>query len=427
MFHFLCLPCPVYESFKEYIAIETLDGDNKYDAGKHGLQDAEKGLIFVSLPPILHLHLMRFQYDALTGNSFKFNDRFEFYEHINLDPYLKTAESQPAAYTLHAVLVHSGDNHAGHYVVYINPLANGEWCQFDDDVVSRCTKFEAIEHNYGGVDDDVCVNARICSNAYMLVYIRDAAMPMVLQEIQESEIPDELTERLRDEQRIEVVRRRERVAASTFMTVNVLFEDFFESNDLANLCDTEKCRTFKVNKTQTMAELMEIFADTMKVSVHRMRVWPMVQRHNETIRPAWFDIEENIGKSIEDCAYMQSPWIVFLEMLLPDSPLKQLPSFDKKRDTFLFFKCYDPVQKRLNYCGQGYYDVHNGIADLVPEMCDRVGWPTDTILTVYEEVSFHAARKIFNHSDTLDEVRMQPGSSYICTLTICISCLILCI
>ena len=28
----------VYESFKEYIAVETLDGDNKYDAGDYGMQ-----------------------------------------------------------------------------------------------------------------------------------------------------------------------------------------------------------------------------------------------------------------------------------------------------------------------------------------------------------------------------------------------------
>ena len=32
--------------------------------------------------------------------------------------------------------VHSGDNHGGHYVVFINPLGNGHWCKFDDDVVS---------------------------------------------------------------------------------------------------------------------------------------------------------------------------------------------------------------------------------------------------------------------------------------------------
>ena len=28
----------VYESFKDYIAVETLEGENKYDAEKYGLQ-----------------------------------------------------------------------------------------------------------------------------------------------------------------------------------------------------------------------------------------------------------------------------------------------------------------------------------------------------------------------------------------------------
>lgn len=66
---------PVDESFKDYISTETLDGENKYDAGEHGLQEAEKGVIFASFPPVLHLHLMRFQYDPITDSSVKFNDR----------------------------------------------------------------------------------------------------------------------------------------------------------------------------------------------------------------------------------------------------------------------------------------------------------------------------------------------------------------
>lgn len=174
----------VDESFKDYIAKETLDGDNKYDAGEHGLQDAEKGVIFSAFPPVLHLHLMRFQYDPITDCSVKFNDRFEFYEKISLDSYLQEPDpNNPANYTLHAVLVHSGDNHGGHYVVFINPRGDGKWCKFDDDVVSRCTKQEAIEHNYGGHDEDMNMTVKHCTNAYMLVYIRDSELHNVLQEV----------------------------------------------------------------------------------------------------------------------------------------------------------------------------------------------------------------------------------------------------
>ena len=69
-------PLTVYESLRDYISVETLDGDNKYDAGEHGLQEAEKGVIFQSFPPVLHLHLMRFQYDPLTDSNVKINDKY---------------------------------------------------------------------------------------------------------------------------------------------------------------------------------------------------------------------------------------------------------------------------------------------------------------------------------------------------------------
>lgn len=47
-----------------YVTPEMMDGDNKYHAGDDfGLQDAKKGTIFMEFPPVLHLHLKRFEYD----------------------------------------------------------------------------------------------------------------------------------------------------------------------------------------------------------------------------------------------------------------------------------------------------------------------------------------------------------------------------
>jgi len=48
------------DSFKDYIQVETMDGDNKYMAEGYGLQDARKGVIFEKLPPVLHLQLKRY-------------------------------------------------------------------------------------------------------------------------------------------------------------------------------------------------------------------------------------------------------------------------------------------------------------------------------------------------------------------------------
>lgn len=397
----------VYESFKDYIAKETLEGDNKYDAGEHGLQDAEKGVVFVKFPPVLHLHLMRFQYDPITDNSVKFNDRFEFYENISLDKYLQSVEDTPAEYTLHAVLVHSGDNHGGHYVVYINPYGDGKWCKFDDDVVSKCNKSEAIEHNYGGgIDDDLSLNAKHCSNAYMLVYIRNSAMPTVLQEIKESDIPSELIDRLAEERRFEQARRRERSEANTYITINVLLEEYFEGHQTTDLFDIEKVhvRSFKMKKTQTIADLMTTFKEAFFTPISHMRLWPMISKQNQLTRPTFFNFKDDPNKAIIQCADLQNPWLVFLELLPPDSGQPSLPPFIKERNVLLFFKFYDPAMKRLNYCGLGYYCITQKISELIPDLNKRVGWPIDTELTLYEEQGSNMVQKITNLNDTLEKV-----------------------
>lgn len=53
----------LFGSFEDYVTLEMLDGENRYQSGKYGLQDAKKGVIFTQLPPVLHLQLKRFEYD----------------------------------------------------------------------------------------------------------------------------------------------------------------------------------------------------------------------------------------------------------------------------------------------------------------------------------------------------------------------------
>lgn len=88
-------------------------------------------------------------------------------------------------------------------------------------MVSRCTKQEAIDHNFGGHEDDVNLTVKHCTNAYMLVYIRESHIKTVLQEVTEEDIPQELIDRLSEEKRIDMLRRKERSEAHLYMNVNV--------------------------------------------------------------------------------------------------------------------------------------------------------------------------------------------------------------
>jgi ubiquitin carboxyl-terminal hydrolase 7 len=59
------------DSFAQYVAEETLDGENKYMAEGHGLQDAKKGDRFDTFPSVLHLQLKRFEYDMMRDTTVK--------------------------------------------------------------------------------------------------------------------------------------------------------------------------------------------------------------------------------------------------------------------------------------------------------------------------------------------------------------------
>ncbi|XP_022103325.1 ubiquitin carboxyl-terminal hydrolase 7-like [Acanthaster planci] len=392
----------VYESFKDYVAKEILDGENKYDAGEHGLQEAEKGVIFHKFPPVLHLQLMRFQYDPVTDSNVKINDRYEFPFKLNLDPFLKEPEPTPADYTLHSVLVHSGDNHGGHYVGFINPNGDGKWCKFDDDVVSRCTKTEAIDNNYGGHEDDLSV--RHCTNAYMLVYMRDSCKADLLQQVTDEDIPETLKRRLLEEKRVEAQKRKERTEAHLYMTLQVATEDQLYGHQGNDLCDYDKMkfREFRILKMSTYRDVMSLLSQAMGYPEDQMRIWPFISRTNQTYRPTVLDLD-NPNKTIHDIADGDIVWTVFLETQLAEFPNASLPSFDKDSDVLLFLKMYDPKLKRISFCGHIYPPISTKVSELLPAMCERAGLPQGTPLVLYEEVKPNLTEKIPDLSLPLDK------------------------
>lgn len=195
----------IEDSFKDYIQVETMDGENQYFAGDDfKLQDAKKGVIFESFPEVLHLQLKRFQYDIDRDAMMKINDRYEFPETFDAAPYLweEADKSEPWIYQLHSVLVHSGDLNAGHYYTFIKPEKTGWFYKYDDDKVTKATLREVLEDNYGG--EYLPPNGHVIeplqkstplmrqNSAYMLVYIRQSRLDEVLLPVTQEDTPPHL-------------------------------------------------------------------------------------------------------------------------------------------------------------------------------------------------------------------------------------------
>ena len=306
------------DSFREYISVETLDGDNKYQAEGYGLQDAKKGVIFKSFPPVLHLQLRRFEYDVekdalvkvrqivlhrLIDAYKQINDRHEFPFEIDLGEFLDedADRSSSHVYKLHGVLVHSGDLHGGHYFALIKPEKDGRWFKFDDDRVTPVTDKEVLEDNYGGdmlnglVPQHQRTQARTLkkfTNAYMLVYIRETDLDTVLEPFKEADTPPHLKARLDAEREQLEAKRREKDEQHLYLTAKVITDEIFNRHqgfDLASFDDKNlpatELPTFRVLKTETFFTFKQRIASYFKINERDFRLWVLVNRQNKTIRP----------------------------------------------------------------------------------------------------------------------------------------------
>ncbi|KAK6152227.1 hypothetical protein DH2020_014862 [Rehmannia glutinosa] len=277
----------VYASFDKYVEVERLEGDNKYHAEEHGLQqvndvslaggewlfyklkfelcvwivmealqsssygdakilfhlkntDAKKGVLFIDFPPVLQLQLKRFEYDFMRDTMVKINDRYEFPLELDLDrdngKYLSPEADRSVRnlYMLHSVLVHSGGVHGGHYYAFIRPTLSDQWYKFDDERVTKEDVKRALEEQYGGEEELPQTNPGYnntpfkftkYSNAYMLVYIRVSDKDKIICDVDEKDIAEHLRIRLKKEQEEKEDKRRYKAQAHLYTIIKVILQN----------------------------------------------------------------------------------------------------------------------------------------------------------------------------------------------------------
>jgi hypothetical protein len=250
-------------SFDDYVEVEKMEGDNKYMAEGHGLQDARKGVRFLKFPPVLTLHLRRFEYDPYRDDMVKVNDRYVFPETVDLDSYLDESVREaegPQRYHLFSVLVHSGDVSGGHYYAFVRPqpLKNPEgWFKFDDDRVTPSTRREAVDDNFGAAPGYNGVGTYMrCANAYMLVYLREADLPRVQAPFTPDDVPQALRAMIDSDLKREERRRREREESHLYIQVRVAGNHAAALNTADDIVDWDapSIARVRVKRTATFAQ-----------------------------------------------------------------------------------------------------------------------------------------------------------------------------
>ncbi|CAO3634585.1 unnamed protein product [Cunninghamella echinulata] len=396
------------QSFKDYIAEETLEGDNKYMAEGYGLQDAKKGVIFESFPPVLHLQLKRFEYDIMRDMMVKINDRHEFPLSIDLDPYLSESADHSVSheYMLHGVLVHSGDLSGGHYFAFVKPTTEDRWLKFDDDRVVPSTLKEVLEENFGGEERNTNNQTKPnewaykrVTNAYMLVYIRKSMLDEILAQVTPEDIPQHLIQRLEKERLEKEIKKREREEEHLYMKAMIVTDEAFINNydlDFINFNELNGPgrKLMTILKTQTFGEFKHSLSKDLGLPVNHIRPWILVNRQNKTIRPDAPIPDEDLVNTVDDVRVRHLATHNALRLYIEtattfdDEGNPIFPPYPTTNNSkiLVFIKLFDPFKQEVHGIGKLYVSKLDKVGSILESLNKMAEFEPETRITLYEEI-----------------------------------------
>ncbi|KAK9782827.1 putative USP domain-containing protein [Seiridium cardinale] len=148
----------IVDALKNITRIETLTGDFGSPRGRDGV--AHKQVFIESLPPVLILHLKRFQFDA-KGGTMKIWKKVGYPLELEIPAEVISRHKRAAVsqefggvpkYKLIAAVYHHGKNASGgHYTVDVRRQDGREWVRIDDTVIRRVRSEDVAE---GGAEED---------------------------------------------------------------------------------------------------------------------------------------------------------------------------------------------------------------------------------------------------------------------------------
>jgi ubiquitin carboxyl-terminal hydrolase 7 len=461
----------IYESFKNYVEEESLDGDNQYRAGRFGLQDATKGTTFVELPPVLQIQLKRFEYDYARNIMVKVNDYFEFPSVLSLNEFVssqddvrelerlaaKCAAEEPSdnvsstspedgkndstekdreeeenqqspavdnTYVLHSVLVHSGSVYGGHYYAFIRPTGapDGQWFKFDDETVTKVEEKTAMNDNFGGdlsdqrereSENPAFRRFSITPQNRGIVKTANAYMLVYVRQSEADDLLKPLEEGEIPECLLEQFKQEQEEKARRKREQ----EEEAKRMDISILderllidCEMGLELGDFHSKLQSRRELKEMTLDDLRTAIEE----ELGLEEGTAQFFAMYDRQNGTTRPNKFC----NPSVPISQEL---QSKKNGPIFVRRKteddprlssDCFLLlFKYFDAHEKKLRYVGSRIFDKHAAISEVHDCLVEMMGFDPTTELLLFEEENV-SDRRINSLSDmerSLDNAKLVCG------------------
>jgi ubiquitin carboxyl-terminal hydrolase 7 len=233
------------------------------------------------------------------------------------------------------------------------------------------------------------------TNAYMLVYVRRAEADVILKPFQETDTPAHLKRRLDQEREQLEAKRREKDEQHLYLTARIITDETFQRHqgfDLATFEDKNIPATdlpnFRVLKQETYAQFKQRCADHFRIPMNEFRLWVLVNRQNKTIRPD-VPIQESDSQQTMDqiratMTARTSDLRLYLDYNPDPSRLQALYSDPNNPPIMIFLKWFDVQRQSLLGQGKVFVGKNQKVGDLLPIICERMGWAPSTPIKLYE-------------------------------------------
>uniref|UniRef100_A0A8C5RUS1 Ubiquitin specific peptidase 16 n=1 Tax=Laticauda laticaudata TaxID=8630 RepID=A0A8C5RUS1_LATLA len=153
---------------------------NKINAKKYIYTNAKKQMLISLAPPILTLHLKRFQQAGY--NLQKVNKHIMFPEVMDLAPFCSIKcknvreGTSEVLYSLYGIVEHSGTMRSGHYTAYVKTSTTSQLSDLVNDKIQQTSESESPRRQWFHVSDThvqaVSISKVLKSQAYLLFYER---------------------------------------------------------------------------------------------------------------------------------------------------------------------------------------------------------------------------------------------------------------